>query len=354
MMKKNLCNIQALRGVAVLAVMLFHLQGIERKYSADHLLPDIFQLGAAGVDIFFLISGFIMMTVTSSLQPGDRTVRHFLTMRIIRIYPLYWLVSASILTGILVKPDLVSNFPSEKDYLPKAFLLLPQEHLPLLSVGWTLVHEMYFYVVFSLLLLLPAAQRGKWLAAWSTLCLAAYLLLEPTQKEPWRYLVTNPLTLEFTAGCFVAMLLGRKSLPYPGWLVLAGCMLAVASWQYWASGHDDEFPVGGIRVACFLLPCALILAGTVSLERQQKILPGWLQKTGDASYSLYLTHILLLAAGGKIWQHYGTENSLADNSLIDNLLWLPLLFAATLAGGMLCHYWIEKPLLGLLRRKLPQ
>jgi exopolysaccharide production protein ExoZ len=338
-------NIQGLRGIAVLFVILFHLQGIERKYSTDWALPDLLQLGAIGVDVFFLISGFIMMTVTRPLLPGKRSAFDFILHRCIRIYPLYWLVSALILAGILLKPDAVKNIPSSDFYLLQSFLLLPQTDLPLLSLGWTLIHEIYFYCVFGILLLLPAKTRIPALALWSALSIALWQILQPEQTQPWLYVLCNPLTLEFTTGCFIAALLQRKQAIHPLLILFAGIAATLVSWYFWASGSYREFPVGSDRVIYFLVPCALILAGSVAMDYQGISFHRWLKKTGDASYSLYLTHILIMSVGGRLWQLFRDQSSLADN-----MMWLSALFAVTLTGGMLCHQWIEKPLIRYLRQ----
>lgn len=355
-MKETLLNIQSLRGIAVLAVVIFHLVGIQRKYSPDYALPEFIQLGAIGVDIFFLISGFLMMTVTRSVMPGTKNAMSFITHRCIRIYPMYWIASAPIfaillvnsdpiLAALYINPEAIRNLPTAPHYLLKSLLLLPQEHLPPLTVSWTLIHEIYFYFIFGVLLLLPAKLRIHALIIWSILTLAFWQYLKPTQTQALRYLLCNPLTLEFTTGCFIAALLQQWQIKKPAPVLLAGIVWAIASWALWISNRGTyEFPIAGDRVTYFLIPCALILAGSVSLERQGHIFYAWLQKTGDASYSLYLTHILFLSAGRKVWQAHGDKTS-----LVENLLWWPTLLAVTIMGGLLCYQWIEKPLLDFLR-----
>lgn len=338
-------NIQGLRGIAVLLVMLFHLQGIERKYSTDWILPDYFQLGAVGVDVFFLISGFIMMTVTHHLLPGKHSALDFMLHRCIRIYPLYWLVSALVMAGVLLKPDIGKNIPSADFYFLQSFLLLPQADLPLLSVGWTLIHEIYFYCVFGLLLLAPPNIRLTALICWSAVSVVFWQILQPEQTDPWLYLLCNPLNLEFTTGCFLAALLQRWRATHPLPILFAGVMATLVSWYFWAAGNYREFPLGGDRVMHFLAPCALLLAGTVVLDYQGIGCHRWLKKIGDASYSLYLTHILFMSAGGRLWMHFRDAAS-----PLDNLIWLAILFALTLAGGILVYQWIERPLIRHLRQ----
>jgi exopolysaccharide production protein ExoZ len=354
-MKKTFHNIQSLRGIAVLAVVVFHFIGIQRKYSPDYALPEFMQLGAVGVDIFFLISGFLMMTVTRSFLPGSKSMLRFVLHRGIRIYPLYWVVCAPIfalllidnppfLAALHINPEIINNMPAAPHYLLKSLLLLPQENLPPLTVSWTLIHEMYFYFMFGALLLFPAKMHVPALVLWSIFSQIFWQYLQPSQSEPWSYLLFNPLTLEFTTGCFIAVILQRWQLPRPAFFLFIGVLATLTSWILWISNNTYEFPIAGDRVTYFLLPCALILAAAVSLEQRSHIFYPWLQKMGDASYSLYLTHILFLSVGRKIWQLYGDKAS-----LIDNLLWWPALFVVTLIGGMLCYRWIEKPLLSLLR-----
>jgi peptidoglycan/LPS O-acetylase OafA/YrhL len=346
-MNKTFKNIQGLRGVAVLAVIFFHLLGIEKKYSPDQLLPDWLQLGAVGVDLFFLISGFIMLTITRQRQTGRASMQQFLLHRCIRIYPLYWIISLMVIISLLLMPDMAKNLPDSPHYVLLSLLLLPQEHLPLLSVGWTLVHEMYFYAVFCALLLLPKHWHLPTLALWSVSTVVFWNFLEPVQEQPWPFLLANPLTLEFTAGCFIAALLQHWQPRHAGVLLTLGVVATGISWQLWTTGNTEEFPLGGMRVICFLLPCALILTGVIGLEKNARLLSRWLQKTGDASYALYLTHILVLSAGGKLWQGHAVQASPADN-----LMWLTALLGAILITGFSCHHWIEKPLLRFLRQHL--
>lgn len=347
-MKNTLKNIQALRGIAVLLVMLLHLSAIEKKYSADTIIPDFFHIGAFGVDVFFVISGFIMVTVTEHLARNCKTALHFLFLRITRIYPLYWLSTAIIALIVTLLPGITSFTSSAPYFLVKSLFLLPQESIPLLSVGWTLVHEMNFYVVFSLFLLLHKQWLPTALLLWSLITTAFYSYLSPTQElQPWLYIVTNPLNLEFTMGCCIALLSGKLKFHFPLMVSAAGFMLAIAGWKYWQlqTGNGTDFPLGGDRVILFTLPSALILAGVVAMEKSGKFLPDFLQKIGDASYSVYLTHVLLLSGMGKIWQSIA-----CSNSILDNIVALPIIFILTLAAGGLCHRWIELKLLSITRR----
>ena len=125
-------NVQALRGVAVLLVMMFHLHGLESLFvRGAHLLPSACGIGRGGVDLFFVISGLVMVVSTHGRWGGLRTGGRFLLRRILRIYPLYWLYSLATLSVFLLPAGQVSDIWRQAD-LSASFLLWPQEKAPLL------------------------------------------------------------------------------------------------------------------------------------------------------------------------------------------------------------------------------
>jgi hypothetical protein len=135
----RLSTLQVMRAVAVNLVILYHLTQFETVYAGKSILPAFCVYGMSGVDIFFVLSGFIMVAVAGK----DIGAIQFLWRRAIRIYPPYWLVTLIILefsrVGAAAATDTIS--------LWRSFLLVPDSGLPLLTVGWTLVHEVYFYLV---------------------------------------------------------------------------------------------------------------------------------------------------------------------------------------------------------------
>lgn len=340
-------NLQALRGMAVLLVLLVHLQASEQHHSPDQLLPALCRFGVMGVDIFFVISGFIMVTVTSDHAQSLTSLWRFLQHRLTRIYPAYWLVSCALLfaTGWV---DSTSITPSlNTDFIIRSLLLLPQAQMPLLSVGWTLVHELFFYAVFTVLLLLPLRWRMTALLLWGGVTVAAYMHWHPPVWQPWRVLLTSPLTLEFIAGCLLAIALRRWRLPRPDWVLLTGVVVTLASWYGWMQWGNDAVPGEMSRVLLFLPPCALLLAGAVSMEQQSaRLLPHWLTQLGDASYSIYLTHVPAIATFSLLWREW----NMGSNTLMDNVVVVSTTVMTTLTVGMLFSRWIEKPLLLQCRR----
>ena len=342
-------NIQALRGIAVLLVVCFHLTTIERKYGGTTtILPDFFQFGMFGVDLFFVISGFVMVTITRGKFQQPRKALVFLYHRISRIYPLYWFYSLLVLAVFLYQPSLVNSFQNSQVDLTASFLLLPQSLRPLLMVGWTLVHEMYFYLVFFLLLFLPERFLVPALCTWAV----ALLIFFPEASvsgSPWQLVAANPLTMEFIGGCFIALLTGnrhdlRRS-PRMALICVAGLFIgSVLLFMYhWHTTGLVE-PPDWKRILILGLPALLIIYLMVKAEQQNIVLPVSLQKIGDASYSIYLSHILTLNLLGRIWQHFTMD------STIDNRLVLPFLFSAVVGAGIMSYIFIERPMIRASRK----
>ena len=342
----RLVNIQALRGVAALGVLAAHLAVIERRYGDGALTPDWFDLGLAGVDLFFVISGFVMVYVTRDLVASRCAIFSFLYKRATRIYPLYWAVSLAVLAVFLVRPDFVNSSQGNQADIVASFLLIPQRQYPLLLVGWTLVHEVYFYLVFALLLAAPRKWRPPLLALWGALALVGYAL-GASRLGAWAALAVNPLTLEFLMGCAVGLLFLRGART-AGRLALAAGGLICLGVLGLRMGGLAPFSSDALRTALFGPAFALILYGAVAIETTGRFsAPRWAQRLGDASYSLYLTHLLTLSALGRIWA------LIAAPGRWDNAIVLPLIAGAAIAGAYLTYLLVERPLFARARKAGP-
>lgn len=342
---KNL-NIQALRGIAVVLVIAFHLQGNEEKYFHGYtILPDFLTIGSSGVDLFFVISGFMMVAITSGRFQKTGAIYQFLYHRVTRIYPMYWFYSILMLIIYLIQVKTGNN--TRIVDITSSFLLLPQDNLPLLVVGWTLVHEVYFYVVFSILL----AFHERWLLAllvtWGLALISASLIpyVNATIK-----LISNPLTLEFIFGCIVALIHFTKKpslefAKYLGWPLLS---ISFIGWllAYSICMRNGFQPVSSdwSRIFVFGIPSTIFLYALVTIEKSSSWrLPNWLISIGDASFSIYLSHLLIIAAIGRIWQQLGMSGIWANAAV------LTAMFFAVLAIGMASFRFMERPLLKFTR-----
>ncbi len=339
-------NIQALRGIAVLFVLLVHLGLVEKKYSAFPILPDFVQFGMSGVDIFFVISGFIMMTLSMHRTKDIAGAWKFLYSRVVRIYPIYWFYSGLILIVWIMYPSWVNNSTGgETDFL-KSFLLLPQSDPPLLQVGWTLIHEMYFYIGFFLLLLFLRSNSA--LFRLSLLWGIAVILVDNmfSFADPMMKIVTHPLTLEFIGGVAIAYIGAKIDVRFSSTILKSVffllLLLLLFNYVLFESFYNTD-PFRWWRVALFGLPAIVLLFVAVKLEEQGYMLPDWLIATGDRSYTIYLSHLLVINTIGRVWQYFSFEG------IGLSIIFILLLIASTLLYGKYAYEWIEVPMLDRLR-----
>jgi exopolysaccharide production protein ExoZ len=323
--------IQYLRGLAAFGVLVFH--AAER---AGH--P--FGTGAAGVDVFFVISGFIMWVVTSGrpVSPAE-----FLQRRVERIVPLYWGLTLLTAAAAIAVPALFPAMQPSAGHVLKSLFFVPHADptgliAPLVVPGWTLNYEMFFYILFAATLLAPARARPYLLTA-VLVGLAAARPLGDITNPLWST-YSNNLLLEFAAGVWLGKAWREHRLPgrAAGWTMVA---LGLAGFVAVAlSGVDVE----RARALLWGVPALLLVAGAVSLEQAGPIpaMPP-LRALGDASYSVYLVHGLAISAAFRLLQRAGVTS-------------LPILFAAALiagvAAGLAAYHLVEKPLMALFKTGL--
>ena len=339
----QLLTIQAARGFAANLVVLSHLSIVETKYTAGDVLPAFTFYGIAGVDLFFVLSGFIMVAVAGHyIGPID-----FLWRRVTRIYPTYWLVSLPVLALAIVAPAFVNSSIQTPILLWRSFLLIPDRTLPLLAVGWTLVHEMYFYLVFSIFLALRIPIFVG-VIGWGVILLAIEAIIpDQVAVSPVLQVATSPLTAEFMMGAIVGILWTRRCAVGTIAAGIGGFVGLVLSIVYIApilslatSPHLDSW-----RVATFGIPSAMLVYAITGLERLRAPLrlPRLMVALGDWSYSSYLTHVLVISGIGRMLFLFAPKGGFgASVALIATGL-----LAANLAGAGV-HILFERPVLSWL------
>lgn len=332
-------SIQVLRGVAAILVVLFH--AATRAYGSD----DMFRVGNAGVDIFFMISGFVMWSSTARrpMTPGA-----FLRQRAVRVVPLYYLSTLALLMAWLALPSAFPHMAAPTTaHVLLSLAFIP--HLdaagaafPLLAQGWTLNFEMAFYGLFALGLTLPAQRRFRLLAALlPALAVLGLLLPEGLARGAPVLSLFDPLLVEFLGGIFIARWVesGWKPGVMSGW---AAIVLGAAALMF-----APNPPAEGdwARLLLFGVPAFLIVAGAVGVETSAKNFRAGPTPLllGAASYSLYLSHTFVISFAAKALG--GGANP-----------WLVAAAAGLCvrAGRALVYRFVEQPLLNALRgRRAP-
>lgn len=333
----TIVEIQHLRALAVLLVVLAHIHQADARFLGTPLLDQTAFFGFIGVDIFFVLSGFIIHHLYSTHSGFD--ARYFLN-RLNRIFPLYWIFTGLALTGYLVMGDSLTRGLGEIDLLA-SLTLIPTGELPLLLVGWTLTHELYFYIAFGMVLVAPRAWR-PWLAAgWAGATLAATYLL-PETGSPWIALLFSPFNLLFLAGCLISA--GRARLEALRWPALVLAVAGAAGGLAWTqAGGLESIDDSTLRVPVFA-PFAIGIV--LALLAWKPSLPALAARIGDWSYAIYLGHVLAIGVLAR---------------LLPAGFWSPAFYVLCLATclvlGWLTHMLIERPLLragkGLIERHVP-
>ena len=325
-------------------VVFYHIMIVQEKIgTGDHLLPGWFLIGISGVDLFFTISGFVMVVVTRGKFQQVTEMGRFLRNRLTRIYPMYWLFTLAAIVAFTV----VGSRAMVEDNLFRSLLLIPQEKAPLLSVGWTLIHEVYFYMVFTLLLCAPEKCLAGIMAGWAILILTVHLALAATgtvMSSPVSQVAVHPLTLEFIMGALVALFTFRRGARGGIFLLSSGVVLWIAGGTLFYVFRIDALIGDWARVVCLGLPSAVLLAGAVILEKETGAsFPRVLQIVGDASYSIYLSHFLVIFAIGRIYV------DMVASEGINELVLAGGMFGGVVIVGMGSYRILERPLIRLFR-----
>jgi len=334
-------NVQALRAIAVLMVLFGHLKA---KMGFDWLTQGI-PLWYTGVDIFFAISGFIVCTVAyrASLSSASRieTVAKFVGRRVVRIFPLYWIV-------LLVATILIQWYPLKPRYMEVKsmwnYILLITKENAFVPQAWTLSFELFFYGSIAALLLLFPRHIFKAVACWIAIQLFLFAYATVTSLPEPR-IVTSALVFEFGLGCLVAYLIQKGVRSHISLSLFFGfCFYAAGTgWTYWSGDLLGDLA----RTITFGVGAAFILYAAIGLELSGRLIfPRPLQYIGDASYSLYLWHQMLLIVITETTLDAGLQSYIPRPILV--LSW----FAIAIFAGLASYRWIEKPIISGLNRIL--
>jgi exopolysaccharide production protein ExoZ len=338
---QGIVSIQILRAVAALAVLIHHVPyETSVRLGWKNALPEL-TIGAAGVDLFFVISGFVIVYSSERLFSSSQGPRKFILSRMIRVVPLYWAISTALLIHFLYSGGLPEWFITPGGVVA-SYLFFPYtrpngEVGPLFALGWTLNYEMLFYVLFTFAVALP--RRSAVFA--TTLLLASMVTIGNVTKlgMPFEFWC-NPIVLEFCFGMAVALAYRegvRLSIAWSCALIAAAVAVLTASQIV---GHNILGLTNPIwRTFEWGLPSATIVAATALADHAR-----WVDGAptrifaviGDASYSLYLVHPFAFAAVRR------AVTSLYDFS---SMQWVfaAVLVCAALVAALGCYYAFERP-----------
>jgi peptidoglycan/LPS O-acetylase OafA/YrhL len=332
--RAELATIQALRAIAALLVVTFHAVDSWGRHVLDRAGDQIWPNGGTAVDIFFVITGLVMVISADHFADRSAGWRIFVRRRIIRIVPLYWIMTTAKIVAVLAFPTLVMRTRLDLPYVVGSYLFVPIQDsvgqlMPVLPVGWTLTYDMLFYALVAVALALRVQVLR---VAGPVLSIFALFAISAGSVG-----FANTIAIEFVFGVLIGVSIKRGiRVPFP----VAASML----------GFGFVIILTGPVVTALLrpitwgIPAAFIVAGAVMLEeRLSALLPRRLLDAGDASYSIYLMHPFVIPL-----------IFIVVSKTVPVTLWLPgiigLGLVASAAVGRLGFVWIERPLLRWLRQ----
>ncbi|RYD22170.1 MAG: acyltransferase [Spirochaetia bacterium] len=336
----ELIGIQYLRGLAAMMTVAFHLKSQYLRMGYTGEWPNGL---SSGVDIFFVISGFIML-VTTATKPI--TPLMFWWRRIVRIVPLYWLVTGFMTAVLLIAPRLLQTATYDGWHMFASYMFLPAMHPaqnklePLVTPGWTLNYEMFFYLIFGLFLLAPRRLRFAGTVGTIFVLVVAGSVFSPSDKTILGF-YTSSIMFEFALGMALGEIALRSDLftraPRSlGWVLLIGGLVLLVLQLSWF-GMSPRVLSGPLATS--------VVAGALIIETHNHIrnVP-LLYALGNASFSIYLTQIVVTSALMQAWRHLGLHNwqgGLTMFAIVD--------IVACAVVGWLCYRFIERSLTRFFR-----
>ena len=336
MKRQRLLSIQFARGLAALLVAIYHATRMMSlpQYAGHEGLGGWFAFGYAGVNFFFVLSGFIIFFVHHRDLNRPGTLLRYGWRRITRIYPDYWLILAVVIVWAIVKHDTSLT----AGHLLKSLFLLPDDGDPLLGVAWTLVYELLFYMIFALgifQLRLGIAVAILWLVLISGLL--------PVPSTPFFRIVQSTLNLQFLMGIVAAKLVASGRVPFARGIAVVGIAAFLATGVAANAGMIGRASPATNMI--FGVCAAITIVGIATAELQGRLVVGKIGEFfGGTSYLLYLVHTLAI---GLVLQ--GLRVSGLVKNMPDTVIISLCVIAASLVAAFLYRY-VDLPTQAALNR----
>lgn len=348
---RTVYSIQALRAIAALMVVMEHSIYLWLARIRHTPNEPFWMNGAAGVDIFFVVSGFVMTISLSGLLKYRHPVRLFLKRRILRIVPLYWIATTLKIVLLLLLPSLALHQGIAPMNVLGSYLFLPVPNaeglvVPVIVVGWTLNFEMFFYLIFALAMFIQRRILTVLVPVLGSLAILGLFFGEPSWPSISAF--ASPMLLEFLFGVVIARITSTRRPPYLiSWILLiAGFLMLLSLCPHLPMPHEAS--LARWRFLIWGVPAASIVLGAVGLESNfAPIIPKWLISLGDASYAIYLVQTFFLPFVGIVIVELKLTGTLAlAVSIVGSLM-------LSAVAGELTHRFVELPILRKLKRSTP-
>ncbi len=336
---KTIFSLQLLRYLAAIIVVGYHIEESLTSRTSYNIYG-LFSYGNIGIDIFFVISGFIIALTTSKTSNDSKLIqaRSFILKRFIRIVPIYWLYTLLKIAMVLLLPALALRTELQTEHIITSMLFIPdmapwELMQPILPVGWTLNFEILFYLIFTVAILINQNKLLVTFCAFLSIFVAVYIFPEQLVFQFY----ARTIIFEFLLGLIVFEIVKKvKTIPF--WLNLSLLILAIIFISNALGEINRLFTIG---IGSFLLVLSFIyferhLPNTkYKIQRTSEIL-------GDSSYSLYLSHSFTVPFGVIVFGQFlelGGYNTLLLTLILSTIV------------GIASYRLLEKPMINYLNQK---
>lgn len=343
-MPRMFMSVQYVRGLCAAAIVFWH--GLSQLQTTQpHLRYPTW--GGIAVDIFFVISGFVMwhMTMANPVSFGEYWRKRFA-----RAIPFYWFMTTIVVAVMLIAPQLLSTSRFDLTHVVASYLFIPWQHpvlhgefAPVIIPGWTLLYEIAFYSVLGFGLFVPLKWRAG--AVIGTIMAVASLPFFVHTSSLLFYFYTQPLIADFASGILIGWMLWN-GYRFPTWICQAAIVLSLIIVVLLPPGSHFVPVIGGYdfmltRVAQYFVPAFLIVAGAVFYDCERPEAKKWklLSLIGDAAYSIYIVHSMVLPVVTRFWKLTGLQGDWRFNAI-----YLALGVVASVIAGILCYRLVEYPM----------
>jgi peptidoglycan/LPS O-acetylase OafA/YrhL len=362
-MHKKLEFLQIGRGVAALIVVLHHITAAGIFYLNFTLWGGIFEVGWNGVDFFFVLSGFIIYYIHSKDLGKPLEWKRYFAKRLIRIYPIYWVIAIISLIFLIIGDGNISDSSLsgnllKSSYVIKSLLLIPQKISPFLRVAWSLCYEMFFYIMFGFCILLGRKTIFIFAAFYLILLCSQLFHLFSFENSSVLSFFSSNYNLEFLIGifaawCFKSFESRRSDLLARKWIIglflVAGILIFSVAWlcSLRFQANFNKFSI--YNRLLYGISSALIIFSIANLKlKRENRVTGFFLLLGDASFVLYLIHPLILAVIFKLLLKIGLPRE--GLSMDYGICLLSLLICVSV--GILFHKRVETVILNFLNLRV--
>jgi peptidoglycan/LPS O-acetylase OafA/YrhL len=330
--KNILISIQYLRAIAILLVICTHLGYKDNQYGSGVFN---FNIGIIGVDIFFVISGFIMYYIMNDRGNGYYIIKSFLKHRIIRIIPLYWVLTTLALIMFFIFSENLSR--TTETGILNSYFLYPSEYEKYLDPAWTLSYEFYFYFLFSIGLLF---KKNRIIIVSSFLILFYTLSYMLPYNNAMMQFLSNSIVFEFIYGMIIAYIYIHTKQNKIKISIISILIFIILIFLYFIDIQT------GIRALDFGIPSMFIVLSFIMIDEILQISKiKTLESIGNISYSLYLSHAFILAIIGVLY------NKIKIHTLFSEILFIMTMFFSSLIFGYIIYIYLEKKLISYFKKK---